>query len=357
VSKRTQKRRKLSTSQTIFWIMSGLLAASMVISLIIVALPGSLSPTPTPLPTWTSAPLPTATPTPVPPEPSPTSPPSPSPTVKATAPVIGPLPATATPTLSPSFTPTPTPTFTMTPTPTLTATPAFTQTPSSGSPAFTFAACGDSQGGGDVYHKVLASVMADGSEFLINAGDLVNESTTEQWQAFQQTMAGFTLPFYPVPGNHDGVGDANLEGYLRYSGAPAAHYSFDRGLVHFTMADSHSGGISTGELAWLRDDLSATSQPVKIVVLHHPPFDPDGTSHIMAYGNEQFMALMAEQKVDYVLTGHIHAYVQGERDGVVYTITGGAGATLYTSDHPQAFHHYLRVKVQGEKVTIEPIRV
>ena len=357
MSKQTRKRRR-STSQTLFWIMSGLLAGMMVISLIIVAIPGSPTPTPTPLPTWplptwTSEPLPAVTASPAPLEPSPTSPPLPSPT----APVIGPQPATATPTISPSFTSTPVPTFTTTPTPTLTTTPPLTKSPSGGGLAFTFAVGGDSRSGLDVYRQVLSSVMADGSEFLINTGDLVNKSTTEQWDAFQQTMAGFTLPFYPVPGNHDGTGDENLEGYLRYSGAPAAHYSFDRGLVHFTLADSHSGGISAGELAWLREDLSATSKPVKIVVLHHPPFDPDGTDHIMAYGNEQFMALMVEQKVDYVLAGHIHAFVQGERDGVAYVITGGAGASLYTTGHPQAFHHYLRIRVQGEKVTIEPIRI
>jgi predicted phosphodiesterase len=353
VSKRTSRRRKRSTSQTLFWILSGLLAGMMVISLIIVAFPGAPNPTPTPLSTWTPQPPPSATPSPVPRTSSPTSLPSASPTVRATAPVIGPLPATATPTVAPSFTPT----FTATPTATLTATPAAVKAPPGTGPDFTFAVCGDSRDGPEVYRQVLASVMAGGSEFLIHTGDLVDGSTEDEWLAFRQAMVGFTLPFYPVPGNHDGIGDQNLEGYLRYSGAAAAHYSVDRGLVHLTMADSHNGGISASELAWLRDDLSATRQPVKIVVLHHPPFDPDGTSHIMAYGNEQFMALMVQQNVDYVLAGHIHASVQGERDGVVYTITGGAGAPLYTADHPQAFYHYLRVSVQGEKVTIEPIRI
>jgi hypothetical protein len=42
---------------------------------------------------------------------------------------------------------------------------------------------------------------------------------------------------------------------------------------------------------------------------------------------------------------------------VHYEITGGAGAPLYRRDHPQAFHHYLRVTVQGEDVTVEVIEV
>jgi 3',5'-cyclic AMP phosphodiesterase CpdA len=123
------------------------------------------------------------------------------------------------------------------------------------------------------------------------------------------------------------------------------------------MADSHNGGISAGELDWLRDELSEARQPIKMVFLHHPPFDPDGTDHIMAYGNEPFMELMAEVDVDYVFAGHIHAYAQEERDGVVYTITGGAGAPLYAEEHPQAFHHYVSVTVQGEDVVIEVVEI
>jgi 3',5'-cyclic AMP phosphodiesterase CpdA len=258
------------------------------------------------------------------------------------------MPATATPAL--------TPTLTATLTPTLTATPTVTTTSSTDSPALTFAVAGDSRNDLELYGRVLDSIMADGSEFLVHTGDLVNRSTEAQWQEVQGVMAGFDLPFFPVPGNHDASG-GQLDDYLAYTGAPAAHYSFDRGPVHLTLADSHNGGISASELAWLRDDLSATGQPIKMVFLHHPPFDPDGTDHIMAYGNEPFMTLMVEQGVDYVFAGHIHAFAQEERDGVVYTVTGGAGAPLYTQDHPQAFHHYLRVTVQDEAVTIEVIKI
>jgi 3',5'-cyclic AMP phosphodiesterase CpdA len=349
VSKRSRRRRKRSASQTLFWIMSAVLAASMVISLIVVALPGPPTSTPTPLPAWTWAPTSTATPSPEPstatsspepPTPTPTSPVLTLPTVEATDPAIGPAPASPTPVV----------------TSTLTVTPTVTPTPASAEPGLIFAIAGDSRNDPETYGQVLASIMADGSQFLIHTGDLVNRGTEAQWQAWPETMVDFTLPFYPVPGNHDALG-GELDGYLTYSGAPAAHYSFDRGPVHFTLADSHDGGISADELAWLREDLSTTTQPVKMVVLHHPPFDPDGTDHIMGYGNDEFMALMAEQEVDYVFAGHIHAYVWAERDGVQYFITGGAGAPLYTDDHPLAFYHYLHVTVQGEDVTIDVVEI
>jgi len=348
LAKRSRRTRKRSWTQTAFWIMSAVLAASMVTSLIIVALPGPATPEPTPLPLPTSTlPLfPTATPSLVPTEPAelgasatPTPPP---PSSTATEEIIGPELPTPTPEIS----------ATLTPTPTVTITP----TTSSAAPPLIFAVAGDSRDGPDVYRRVLASVLDDGSQFLVHTGDLVNQGTEALWQGFQETMAGFDLPFYPVPGNHDAL-SGFLDGYLAYSGASATHYSFDAGPAHFTLADSHHGGIGAAELGWLRDDLSATVQPVKLVFLHHPPFDPDGTDHIMAYGNEGFMALMVEQRVDAVFAGHIHAYAQGERDGVAYYITGGAGAPLYASGHPQAFHHYLRVTIQQPEITVQVVQV
>jgi 3',5'-cyclic AMP phosphodiesterase CpdA len=338
VSKRRRKSQKRSFSQTVVLILSGLIAVSMVLSLIIVALQPPVA-TPTPWPTWTPLPSPTTGPSPTSEasptsEPSPTLPSLPLPTLESTEPVAGPESATATPTI----------------------TPTATITPSSAIPSLIFAVAGDSRDGPKVYRRVLAAAMADGSAFLAHTGDLVNEGTDAEWQRFQQIMEGFALPFCPVPGNHDGL-DGKLDGYLAYSGAPASHYSFDLGDVHFAMADSHNGGIGAHGLTWLREDLSASTQALKMVFLHHPPFDPDGTDHIMAYGNEGFMDLMVEQEVDYVFAGHIHAYACEEREGVTYVITGGAGAPLYRSEHPAAFHHYLRVAVHDGDVKVEVVEV
>jgi 3',5'-cyclic AMP phosphodiesterase CpdA len=218
-----------------------------------------------------------------------------------------------------------------------------------------FAVAGDSRNDPGTYRRVLGAVDADSVEFLAHTGDLVNEGTEEQWQIHDAAMEGFSLPFYPVPGNHDSLEGA-LGGYLAHTGVPGVHYSFDRGPAHLVMADSHNGGIGATELEWLRQDLAATDQPVKIVFLHHPPFDPDGTDHVMAYGNEPFMDLMVEMDVDAVFAGHIHAYVHGDRDGVHYHISGGAGAPLYAG-HPNSFHHYLRVTLRGEEVMVEVVKI
>jgi hypothetical protein len=85
-----RKRRKKSWSERILWLMSLLIAGSMVVSLIIVALPTGRAPAPTPSP----MPFPTIT---LPPPPT-------EPVLEPTATVIGPDLPTATPTITATLT-------------------------------------------------------------------------------------------------------------------------------------------------------------------------------------------------------------------------------------------------------------
>jgi predicted phosphodiesterase len=241
-----------------------------------------------------------------------------------------------------------------------TATP--TPAPSAIAPAageddeFTFAVCGDSRDGDAVFRQIVRQVSEERPAFLIHTGDLVSHGGEAEYEAFQGLLAGLAVPFYPVPGNHDASG-GGLAAYLEYSGAPAAHYAFDYGQAHFAFVDSHGGSLSAEETAWLDSDLAATEQPLKIVVLHHPPFDPNGSTHIMQSGNEAFMQLVQSRGVRYVFAGHIHAFAEGERGGVRYVITGGAGAPLYETEARGGFFHYLRVTVRGAELEYETVRV
>jgi 3',5'-cyclic AMP phosphodiesterase CpdA len=220
-----------------------------------------------------------------------------------------------------------------------------------------FAVAGDSRDNVEVYQQLLDRVVEDGNAFLINTGDLVDYGSQKNFEAFKALMADFPLPFYPVPGNHDRDDDGTLRHFIAYSGAPDKHYSFDKEAVHFTMASSSTGHLSEEELAWIDADLAATNQPVKIVVTHYPPFDPDGSAHVLYAGSEAFMELMAEHDVAYVFAGHIHAYSQEARNGTVYVITGGAGAPLYETDHPNAFYHYVQVTIIGTQVSTSVVRL
>ncbi len=215
-----------------------------------------------------------------------------------------------------------------------------TPTPTS----FSFAVCGQSIHNAPLYSRLLKQVAEDGNVFLIHTGNLVSGGSEPNFQEFAELMADFPLPFYPVPGNRD-YDRGTLENFLRYSGVPDVHYSFDYGPVHFALANSDLGDLTAEELAWLQADLAASEQPVKMVFLHYPPFAPDdSTADIMRSGNEEFMALIKEQGVSYVFAGHIEGYHAEERNGVHYILTAEGG-----------LHHYVRVTVQGTEVTTEVV--
>ena len=319
------RRRVSKTSQIIIYMITAVVATSMIISLIgpILMRPPA-PPTLPPPPTWTPLPPPTSTPTPFPtPTETPTS-------IPALVPTLGPPPPD---------------------------TEGSLDVPAKEPGELVFAVAGDSRNDPEVYQRILDRIVADGNAFLIHTGDLVNYGSAQTFEPVQDMMNAFPLPFYPVPGNHDRDDDGTLNSYLSYSGAPDKHYSFDVEMAHLTMANSATGRLSDEELAWIDADLLATDQPVKIVCLHHPPFDPDSTSHILRGGNEAFMDLMRKHQVAYVFASHIHAYSEAERDGTVYVITGGAGAPLYADEHPNAFYHYVQVRIEGTDIRTAVVRL
>jgi len=300
-------RRGADRRQAFLWGLTALIVVSMVSGMVIVTAPVAA---PKPTPTWF---MPTATPRPT---------------------------STATPTATPTLTPTPTPT----PLPTAAVLGRDTD--------LAFVVVGASHDGDAIFKQIVRQASAGQYAFMLHTGDLVHSGLQSEYMGLKAMLADLKVPFCPVPGDLDGAaGDLGL--YLEYTGAPAASYSFDYGQAHFALVDSHSGTLGTAQLAWLRADLAATDQPLKIVVLHYPPFDPNGSTQGLMGGNQAFMDLMEEQGVRYVFAGHIAGYGREERNGVTYVVTGGGGAPL----SPGQYYHYLKVQVHGQAVTWTVTRV
>ena len=82
-------------------------------------------------------------------------------------------------------------------------------------------------------------------------------------------------------------------------------------------------------------------------------------NHIMS-GREtikQLMEVFKKYKVDYVCAGHIHGYARAERDGIVYVVTGGAGAPLYLPREFGGINHYVKIWVAGDKISDEVLMI
>jgi predicted phosphodiesterase len=72
---------------------------------------------------------------------------------------------------------------------------------------------------------------------------------------------------------------------------------------------------------------------------------------------EELMALFKKYQVKMVVTGHIHGYARAERDGVIYLVTAGAGAPLYLPADFGGFYHYVKITVDGNKISEQVIKI
>lgn len=148
----------------------------------------------------------------------------------------------------------------------------------------------------------------------------------------------------PAWGNHDlrGTSTSNV------LSAPARRYVWATGEAQVVVLDSNRAWEG-GQRRWLARSLRRSPAPVKIAVLHHPPFSTSGHGS-QAIVRESWVPLFERHGVDLVLSGHNHLYEHARVGGVDYVVTGGGGAWLDPCGAPAPWtrrcvsaHHFVLV--------------
>jgi hypothetical protein len=191
-----------------------------------------------------------------------------------------------------------------------------------------FLAFGDSGGGGSDQYALRAQMDELPYELIVHTGDLaygsgaLSELDHNFFDVYDELVR--SIPTYAAAGNHDYVttGGAPFREAFAFDGG-RTWYAFDRGPLHVAVFDTESDHAP--QAAWLEQDLAATSQPWKIVVLHRPPYS-SGT-HGSDGGLRSLLApIFVRHGVQLVLAGHDHDYERTtQQDGVTYVVTGGGG--------------------------------
>ncbi len=216
---------------------------------------------------------------------------------------------------------------------------------------FKFIVYGDSRGMWDGWKnagKVARAIENEEANFVISTGDMVrNGMDEEQWISFLSTssfMHNTTL--YPAVGNHD-LPSLDI---CRYFSIPnETWYSFDYGIVHFTIINSNTPYIfSPFQFLWLMKDLHCKNR-WKFVVFHHPPYSSG------EHGNNTFLRLLLPlfkmDGVDAIFNGHDHDYEHIKVWKMTFIVSGGGGAPLYRvgkspwTIFSSSSYHYCRVNV------------
>ena len=194
----------------------------------------------------------------------------------------------------------------------------------------------------DWYYTHIGSGITNG--WLLLGDNAYNDGTDAEYGSkffnIYQDKILKNSPLWPIPGNHEYYeGNQNLNrqtlniAYYNIfdlpingeaGGVPSgneAFYSFNYGNIHFVGLDSWCTGPSgklrlddplSDQVAWLKLDLAANTQPWTVVFFHHPPYskgshDSD-TEFTMKEIHEKINPIIESYGVDLVLSGHSHIY-------------------------------------------------
>ncbi len=231
-----------------------------------------------------------------------------------------------------------------------------TFTLASGDPArFTFAAVGDLHiggGGTDRFRDILNAAAADGDEFVLLLGDLVDEGKESDVLAMRQAIqdTGWDGKVFCVAGNHDIFYDG-WENYKNHNGSST--YSFVAGNSKFIGLDTADGTLGSRQIQWLKGELAQSTQENIFLFSHYLPVVPGVETYLRLANDTEsnlLMSLASRNGVKGWLGAHYHSYILQAIDGVSYLVAGGGGGRRMP---PVLGYFYARVSVNGSQVSFE----
>ncbi len=226
--------------------------------------------------------------------------------------------------------------------------------------SFSFAVVGDNRDGETTFRSILNSIKKDRSiKFAVNTGDLTSLGTKWEYNKYKSMTDSSGIVFYNVVGNHDiknnGISTFNSMFGNRYISWES------NGTVFITLDNVSQRGLDAGQLSWLKSIMAHQKSKTKIVFMHKPLFDvtgsfPDEVMYPKRLGRE-LTAMFEKNKVLAVFWGHIHGFGQETKNNILYVLAGGGGAPLYLPQFSGGFHHFVKVNVKGNKISIDTIKV
>ncbi len=277
----------------------------------------------------------------------------------------------------------------------------FTTAPPDTATQVTFAALGDgrpnstSASPNQAAWDVAYQMTQHNFDFAVHSGDIVygggvcsgsdsgwNQYLRAYFDVYEDSVK--QTPFYLAIGNHELGSGSSTCGYHAYtdvyylpenapSGDEEHYYSFDWGNVHVISLNTEQNyNAGSTQYNWLENDLQNTDRRWIVVAFHRPPYS-SGSHGSNTNVQDQLVPLFEQYGVDVVLNGHDHDYERTcpiknnacttiDDGGVVYFVTGGAGAPLYDQTTTNTWsakfikkHHFMLISVDDCQMDIQAI--
>jgi 3',5'-cyclic AMP phosphodiesterase CpdA len=164
-------------------------------------------------------------------------------------------------------------------------------------------------------------------DLVVGTGDLVNDARLDEYDRLEQLLEKLTVPFLPLPGNHDDRTELRRRFDVLPDGPPDApiDHVVDLDAVRLVCLDTtvpgrHDGHLSEPQLDWLDATLSEARDRTTIVAQHHPPI-PSGVPSMDRFGltgrDAEGAVLGHHRQVTALIGGHYHREIHGRFAGTV----------------------------------------
>ncbi len=220
----------------------------------------------------------------------------------------------------------------------------------------------------EIFKEVVQNIETIHPAFVVGVGDFIYgyganaQRTKEEYEEFLNVIKAFTIPFYPVVGNHEVAGVGGQRDYIELLKKPL-YYSFDYSNNHFVILDTNvdfpNGSFTQQQFEWLKSDLAHATSAQNVFFFMHKPLVEKGNKTAwrdkkMAKDVKIFIEKFNSKyhNVRVIFQGHEHFFWQKRENGIDYVITGGSGAPLDGDPTNGGFYHFLLVNVDGTNVKV-----
>lgn len=192
-------------------------------------------------------------------------------------------------------------------------------------------------------NKIADAINLAGVDFGIQTGDFVDSAgSLPRWN---QILGLFSeeypsLPVVQVLGNHEYYSNTSGSIANKIFDLPGKdYYSVEYGNVYLAVINCNADVETAAK--WLVEDAEKSDCTWKVLTLHQPPYytNPKGSS---APYNKSIPAAAEAAGIDFVFSGHDHAYARtepilagevNETNGIVYFICGDLGEKSRSSSY------------------------
>ncbi len=187
------------------------------------------------------------------------------------------------------------------------------------------------------YAEAIRQINALKPAFVIHTGDALTAWSPEDSALFKKISSAFTAPMYVIPGNHDiqEIGkitaeeaDARVNAWRAAAGYD--HVSFEHAGCVFIGLDSNLYNSKlaeeTRQTSWLKSELRK-AKGKRIFIFEHQPLFLDKPDEPANYwvpaepARGELLKLLRVNKVEAVLTGHIHRFGESFFGGISFIST------------------------------------